>query len=464
MSSVLVVDDDDAVCELIEARLAKHGYEIVACTSAPEALEACAARAFDAVVTDLHMNEMNGLDLCERVVSNRPGTPVIVMTAHGSMDAAVLAMRARAIDFVTKPIDFATLRATLERALLRKTLEGEVQWLRSPTREESLDDLVGVSPSMKRVGDLLGRVVALDTSVLLCGESGTGKSLAARTIHERSHRRAGPFVAVDCAAVPETLLETELFGHAKGAFTDAKSNRVGLFLQADRGTLFLDEVGEIPLRLQPKLLRVLQERVVRPVGSDKEIPCDVRLIAATNRDLDTAVAKGTFREDLFYRINVVRVELPPLRRRGDELLVHAQRFLEVFASVMQKRVVGLSPSAAERLLSYSWPGNIRELQNAMERAVALTQLELVTVDDLPDKIRQYGSTPPLRADGEVEESSGEALLTLEELEARHIRKVLDATAGNKTRAAEILGVHRRTLYRRGKVVRGGTARSGRGES
>jgi two-component system response regulator HydG len=296
---------------------------------------------------------------------------------------------------------------------------------------------------MKRLFEVLHSVADLETSVLLSGESGTGKSLVARALHDHSRRRGGPFVVVNCAAVPEGLLESELFGHVRGAFTDAKADRLGLFLQATGGTLFLDEIGEIPLRLQPKLLGAIQERMVRPVGGDEAVPCGVRLITATNVDLQSAVAEGAFREDLYYRINVIRVDLPPLRARGADVLLHAQHFIEHFALTLGKDVVGLSANAAEKLIAYSWPGNIRELQNAMERAVALTRLEEIAVEDLPEGIRKYRKSHVLLASENPSE-----LVTLGEVERRYIARVLEATAGNKTKAAAILGVDRRTLYRK----------------
>jgi two-component system response regulator HydG len=432
------------MCELIEVRLSKRGYAISSCTSATEALHLLASRDFDVIVTDLNMREMNGLDLCERIIANRPDVPVVVMTAHGSMETAIQALRVGACDFITKPFDFDALRLTLDRAILHKHLQTEVKQLRRAISEtQHFDELIGASSAMKQVFELLHRVAGLDTSVLLSGESGTGKGLAARALHDHSRRRNGPFVAVNCAAVPEALLESELFGHAKGAFTDAKADRLGLFLKANGGTLFLDEIGEIPLRLQPKLLRAIQERAVRPVGSDTEVLCDVRLVAATNRDLQRAVAEGEFRDDLFYRINVIHADLPPLRARGADVLLYAQHFTLQFATLMGKGVVGLSPTAAEKLLSYSWPGNIRELQNAIERAVALTRFEELTVEDLPETIRRYRKSHILIASENPSE-----LVTLEEVERRYILRVLEATAGNKTKAAAILGVDRRTLYRK----------------
>ncbi len=441
MPTILAVDDDPDVCALFTLRMSSRGYEVASCASAPEAIGLLGAHEFDAVVTDLNMRGMNGLDLCEHITSNRPDVPVIVMTAHGSIDAAVQAMRIGVCDFITKPLEFEALRMILERAIQRRNLGQEVCRLRTVDNSAAFERMLGNSSAMKTVSELIRRVAELDTSVLLTGESGTGKSLAARSLHEHGSRQRGPFVAINCAAVPEALLESELFGHTRGAFTDARADRTGLFLQATGGTLFLDEIGELPLRLQPKLLRALQERTIRAVGSDKEIACDVRLITASNRDLHAAVRSGSFREDLFYRINVIHVDLPPLRDRGNDVLVYAQQFVAHFAEAMNKAVVGVSANAAEKLVSYEWPGNIRELQNAMERAVAFTQFDHVGVEDLPEKIRRYRKSNWTAHDGSVE------LVPLREVEVRHILAVLKATGGNKSKAAEILGVDRRTLYR-----------------
>jgi two-component system response regulator HydG len=285
--------------------------------------------------------------------------------------------------------------------------------------------------------------------VLINGESGTGKELVARALHEKSRRASGPFVAVNCAAMPEALLESELFGHAKGAFTDAKAARSGLFVQAHGGTLFLDEVGEMPLGLQPKLLRALQERVMRPVGGDREVSFDVRLVAATNRDLEGMVEENRFREDLYYRLNVVQMELPPLRSRGGDILLLAQHFIEHFAARADKRVTGLHEAVAERLMSYSWPGNVRELRNCIERAVAVTGAERLTVEDLPEKIRAYRASHVVVASGDPSE-----LTTLEEVERRYILRVMEEVKGNKSLAAQILGLDRKTLYRKLDRIKG----------
>jgi two-component system response regulator HydG len=306
--------------------------------------------------------------------------------------------------------------------------------------------IIGRSTAMRKVFDLVARVAASDVAVMITGESGTGKELVARAIHERSSRASGPFVAVNCAAVPASLIESELFGHVKGAFTDASSSRRGIVAEANGGTLFLDEIGELPLALQPKLLRALQERKIRPVGGDGEVAYDARIVTATNRDLEADVEAGRFREDLLYRIDVVRVELPPLRMRGRDVLLLAQSFVEHFAARSGRAVDQIDPSAAQRLLDYEWPGNVRELENCIERAVAMARLDRIIVDDLPDKVREHEPERIILADAE---STG--LPTLEELERRYIARVMKAMGGNKTRAARTLGLDRRTLYRRLEV-------------
>ncbi|MEO8212358.1 MAG: sigma-54 dependent transcriptional regulator [Myxococcales bacterium] len=441
---ILVVDDDLAMCQVLEAGLGRRNFQVASFTAPADALAALADADFDVVVTDLNMRGMSGLALCERVVANRPDLPVVVITAFGSMDTAVAAIRAGAYDFITKPLDIDTLSLTLERAVQHRRLRAEVKRLREAVAgPQEFDELLGASSAMKAVYALLERVAESDASVLITGESGTGKEMVARALHRRGRRSAGPFVAVNCAAMPEALLESELFGHVKGAFTDARTARTGLFVKASGGTLFLDEIGELPLPLQPKLLRALQERAVRPVGSDDEVPFQVRLVAATNRDLETAVEERRFREDLFFRINVIHVEMPPLRARGSDVLLLAQHFLVKDAAMAGKPLTGISAAAAEKLLAYSWPGNVRELQNCIERATALTQFHEIAVDDLPERVRAYrGSQIVISAD-----DLGE-LVPMEEVERRYVLRVLEAVGGSRTRAAKVLGFDRKTLYRK----------------
>ena len=441
---VLIVDDDQSLCETMEATLRHVGYDAASRNNGDDALLLLEQQDFDVVVTDLNMEGMNGLALCERIAANRPDVPVVVVTAFGSMETAVAAIRAGAYDFISKPFEVEELKLTVQHAIQHRALREEVKRLRQEVGRVALPrEIIGSSAAMAKVWDLVDRVAETDATVLITGESGTGKELVARALHDRSRRAQGPFVAINCAAMPETLLESELFGHVKGAFTDAKSARRGLFLQANSGSMFLDEIGELPLGMQPKLLRALQDKAVRPVGGDHEEAYDARIIAATNRDLEQDVEERRFREDLFYRINVVHIPVPPLRARGNDVLLLAQYFLALFAEQLGKRIVGITSQVGEKLLAYRWPGNVRELQNCIERAVALTRYEELTVQDLPEKIRDYRD-PPLFLPGEdpVE------LMPMDEVERRHILRVLKAVGGNKTTAAEVLGFDRRTLYRK----------------
>ncbi len=440
---ILLVDDDDDSCRMLELVLSAEGFAVASVSDGEAALAWLEEHEIDAVLTDIYMTGIDGIELCRRVRATKPDIPVLVTTGEASLDAAVAALRAGAYDFITKPVNAALVAAALGRAVQRHRLGVEVKALRRALAgSQRFGAIIGRSNAMRKVFDLVSRVAAADVAVMITGESGTGKELVARAIHEHSARAAGPFVAVNCAAVPSTLIESELFGHVKGAFTDAGSNRPGIFAEATGGTLFLDEIGELPLAMQPKLLRALQERTVRPVGGDREIPFDVRLITATNRDLEAEIELGRFREDLLYRIDVVRVELPPLRVRGRDVLLLAQSFVERFAARSGRAVEEIDLAAAQRLLDYEWPGNVRELENCIERAVAMSRLDRITVDDLPDKVREYQPERVVLAD------DSDALPTLDELARRYIGRVMQASGGNKSRAAKTLGIDRRTLYRR----------------
>ncbi len=440
---LLIVDDDQTACELLET-IFKRRHNVVWRTSAHDALELAAEQDFDVILTDLNMTDLGGLDLCERLIGIRPDIPVVVVTGYGSMEAAVGAIRAGAYDFVTKPVDANVIGLTVDRALRHRRLQEEVKRLRRAAgTPQGFDDIIGRSVAMRRVFDLITRVSDTEATVLITGESGTGKELVAKAIHGQSNRKHGPFLAINCAAMPASLLESELFGHVRGAFTDAKTARTGLFAQATGGTIFLDEIGELPLEMQPKLLRSLQERKVRPVGGNHEVPFDARIVAATNRDLETEVFEKRFREDLYYRINVVAVEVPPLRERGGDVLLLAQHFAARAAARAAKEVKGIATPTAEKLSAYDWPGNVRELENSMERAVALMRFDSIMVDDLPEKIRNYQAERfVLSADDPSE------LVTAAELERRYMQRVLSLVGGNKSRAAKILGFNRRTLYRK----------------
>ncbi len=444
---VLIVDDEQNMCELIETDLRLRKISSVWFTDAQQAIEALHHADVDVVLTDVRMPGTSGLQLCQQISQTRPDIPVVVMTAFGTLETAIAAMRAGAYDFITKPIEMDLLAITLRRAMEHRRLTEQVRLLKaSQDATEGFGGMIGKSPVMLKLYDQLERTAQSDAAVLITGESGTGKELVARSIHTQSRRAEHPFVAVNCAALSESLLESELFGHVKGAFTDARSERRGLFLEADQGTLLLDEMGEMPMSMQVKLLRTLEERSVRPVGSDKESRFDVRVLSATNRDLETAVAEGRFREDLYYRINVIGIELPPLRSRGTDTLRIAEHFLQQFAKSERKSVNGFADGVAEKLISYSWPGNIRELRNVMERAVALTRYDKITIEDLPKKISQFDGASLFIGGLDPTE-----LVSMEQIERRYIAHVLKAVDGNQTQAARILGMDRKTLYRKQKL-------------
>ncbi|HEU4733466.1 MAG TPA: sigma-54 dependent transcriptional regulator [Kofleriaceae bacterium] len=441
-TSVLVVDDDPGMCAMLSSRLTNRGYRVVTATSGSVAIDAVQREDVDVVVSDINMKGMTGVELCQRLLEQRAQLPVILITAFGSMELAIQAIRVGAYDFLPKPFEIDQLVLAIERGVTLAKLTDEVQRLRRAVAPAGFGELIGESPRMSELYALLAKISASTAPLLITGETGTGKELVARAIHAAGERAAGPFVAVNCAAMPAQLLESELFGHEKGAFTDARTAKPGLFVAAQGGTIFLDEIGELPLEMQPKLLRALQARTVRPVGGTTEVPFDARLIAATNRNLETMVEDHTFRGDLYFRINVLSVELPPLRTRGGDVLVLASHFLDKIAARARKRIVGFSPEAAHKLMDYSWPGNVRELENCIEHAVALASFEQIAVSDLPEKLRAFQAKQiVLSAD------DPSTFVTLDELERRYVARVLEGVSGNKTAAARVLGIERKTLYR-----------------
>lgn len=441
---IVLVDDDATTCEVLGRALRHRGFDVEATENADEALRIVANREVDVLVTDLRMRGMDGLTLCRRALETRPGLPVIVITAFGSLETAISAIRAGAYDFVTKPFELDAVSLALERAVAHARLRDEVRRLEDALASSArYGELLGESVVMRELFDLLERIADSESTVLITGESGTGKELVARALHRGSSRSAGPFVAVNCAAMPEHLLESELFGHTRGAFTDARASRAGLLVSARGGTLFLDEVGDMPAGMQPKLLRALQERTIRPVGSEQETALDVRVVAATHRDLEQDVQEGRFREDLYFRLNVIQVDMPPLRSRGADVLLLAHELLRVAATRARKAVREISPEAAEKLLAYRWPGNVRELANCIERSVALARFDQITVDDLPVRVRDYRPSHVL-----VAAEAPTELVTLEEVERRYVLHVLAAAGGQRLEAARILGVDRKTLYRK----------------
>ncbi|WP_303722952.1 sigma-54 dependent transcriptional regulator [Malonomonas rubra] len=442
---ILVIDDDQDLCELLEEDLRRRGHTVTSALRVNAAREILHSEEIDVVLTDLNMPGTSGIDLCAELQENRPDLPVVIMTAFGSLETAIAALRAGAYDFVTKPVDLDLLSISLNRALQHRHLQEKVRLLKDQVRRQQPDDeLLGESRALQQIKQQIVRVAELDTSVLISGESGTGKELVARALHRQSKRSDGPFVAINCAALPETLLESELFGHVRGAFTDAREGRKGLFLEANGGTLLLDEIGELPLALQPKLLRVLEDHKVRPLGGSQEINCDVRVIAASHRDLSEAVSRQDFRSDLYYRLNVINLHLPPLRERGNDILLLALEFIRQLSKKFGKSITGLAQPAAACLLGYHWPGNVRELHNIIERALALSVHDLLTVEDLPEQVKHPSGEAPLPT-SLVDPGT---ILPLEEMERRYIHQVLEQLDGNRTLAAKMLGVDRKTLYRK----------------
>jgi len=447
---ILIIDDEAEVLGLLRMTLEDEGYDVDEATNAEDGMALLEREDFDTVVTDVHMGRTSGIELCAFAKKNRPDVPVVVLTAFGNVDVAVDALRAGAADFLSKPIDIDVLLKSVANQVERRALQQEVRRLKAQLDEVSVAEsglsLLGESPAMLKVRKLLARVARTDTSVLISGESGTGKEVAARLLHDSSPRRDGPFVALNMSSFPETLLEAQLFGHVKGAFTDARTASPGLLVEANGGTLFLDEMGDMPLSLQPKLLRVLQERKVRPVGGQKEVDLDVRVVAATHRDLEKSVAQGTFREDLYFRLNVVQLDLPPLRTRDNDILLLAHHFMREHGSRLGVDTKSLSPEVTRLLLTYPWPGNVRELSNCMERAVALAETDVVHLDDLPDRVvatRTQGDDA-----GKVQGPPGGGLMRLDEVERAHILHVYKLCKHNKVHTAEVLGIDRKTLYRK----------------
>jgi DNA-binding NtrC family response regulator len=442
--NVLVVDDERDSAEVLCDLLVSRQNDAVAVDRGDAALQKLDEGDFDVVITDVRMDGMSGIELCQKVRASHPDVPVMVITGQADVETAVAALRAGAWDFVTKPLNADHVMAAVARAIDHRRTRSEVRRLRKAlAATRPIKEIIGDSASVRGVTELVGRIADGDATVLITGESGTGKELVAQAVHSLGPRKDEPFVAVNCGAVPANLLESELFGHVKGAFTDARRDRPGLFIQAGAGTVFLDEIGEMPLDMQVKLLRVLQQRSLRPVGGDEEMPFSARVVCATNRDLETEVEEGRFRQDLFYRVNVVTIEVPPLRSRGSDVLMLAHHFLKRIADRTGKDVSSISPDASRKLLDYDWPGNVRELENGMERAVAMARMSEIQVDDLPAKIRDHHSTRLV-----IEGDDPSELVTMSEMERRYVRRVLDACGGNKTQAAKVLGIDRRSLYRR----------------
>jgi len=440
---ILVVDDDADMRGLLSDVLESDGYRVGTAESGEKALQALAEEQYDLVLTDLRMKGMLGTALLSEIKHRYPDTGVILMTAFGTVETAIEAMKGGAMDYLIKPVKTDDVLRTAGRAAREVQLRREVTHLRREVyKEYSFHQILGKSRPMQEVFELIRRVADSPSNLLITGESGTGKELVAKAIHYNSDRRDRPFVAVNSAAIPEQLLESELFGHMRGAFTDAKADRPGLFEEAQKGTLFLDEISELPLMLQAKLLRAIQEREIRRVGSTKSIPVDVRIIAATNLNLADEVKAKHFREDLYYRLNVIEIRLPPLRDRRDDIPLLVETFLHKCAKSNRKPLQGISESSLALLIDYSWPGNVRELENIIERAVTLARGEKIMPEDLPATVQ--GS----RGDRRVLDDAAERTLPLQEVEWEYIKKILEKTGGNKYQAAQALGIDRKTLYRK----------------
>ena len=442
-SSILVVDDEPEMRQLLQDTLEEDHYRVVVASDGHEALTRMESEKFQVVVTDLRMKGMDGLGLLEQVIQKYPESNVIMMTGFGTVESAVDAMKHGAFDYLTKPVKTDELLVTVQKALREALLRQEVQQLRQVVnREFAFGQILGKSKPMREIFDLIRRVADSQTNILITGESGTGKELVAKALHFNSQRKLKPFVPVNCAAIPELLLESELFGHGRGAFTDAKSDKHGLFEEAHDGTLFLDEVSELPMMLQAKLLRAVQEREIRRVGATKSTSVNVRLIAATNVLLAEEVKAKRFREDLYYRLNVIEIRLPPLRDRKEDIPLLAHGLLQKSLTAQQKHVEGIADSALARLIDYPWPGNVRELENIMERAATLTQGQKVSLEDLPLNIQN------IQGEGQFIEDAVEQTLPLVQVEQSYIRRVLEKLGGNKYQTAQVLGIDRKTLYRK----------------
>jgi len=441
---ILIVDDDLSHRKMLEAVLGEDDFGISHASDGIQAVSAVSETFYDLVLMDIRMNRMGGIEALKQIKQISPGIPIIIMTAYASVDTAVDALKAGAFDYLTKPLDIEELKILVKKALRYFQLEQENRDLKDRLHDRfDFSNIIGRSPAMATLFDTLSLVAPSDATVLIHGESGTGKELVANAIHENSLRNDRPFIKVNCAALPETLLESELFGHEKGAFTGADSARKGRFAHAHTGTIFLDEIGEMSPATQAKILRVLQEHEFEPLGSNRSVQVDIRVIAATNRDIASDIEKGTFRKDLYYRLNVVGIQIPPLRERQDDILLLADYFLKKYTEKNRKPIKGFTPRAADALMRYDWPGNVRELENTVERAVILSREEMITPELFPEAIN---ASVEALVESEPETPRvpyGDR--SLKALEERMILQTLEETGGNRTKTADILGISRRAL-------------------
>ncbi len=434
---ILVVDDDKNLLELVKMRLESSGYEVATAWQEEDAIEAVKNQVFDLAVLDLQLVHRDGISLMEELHLILPDMPVIILTAYGTIESAVEAMKRGAYSYLTKPFEPQDLLLQIERALENRRLASEIQRLKELLEERyDFTNIVARSEKMKRVLEMVSQIAKTDSTVYIRGESGTGKELIAKSIHLASDRKNKAFVAINCAALPESLMESELFGHEKGAFTGAIRNKKGLFVQAHEGTFFLDEIGDMPLSIQAKLLRALQERQFYPVGSEKPIGVDVRIIVATRKDIEGHVKQGLFREDLFYRIHVIPIDLPSLRERKEDIPPLVEHFLKKFSLQMKKEVKGFTPQAMQKLMLYEWPGNVRELENTIEYAVAMTQQDIITEDFILQQPKGVASQEPLRP---LKEAKGA-------YERSYLIHLLEICEGNVSKAAKLAGKYRADFY------------------
>jgi two-component system response regulator AtoC len=437
---LLIVDDDPVTVNLLKEVLSKEGYDVATALSGEEAITRGLKDLFDIVITDVRMGDKDGMEVLRSFKKITPETTVIMITAFGSIETAIEAIREGAFDYISKPFKLDEIKFTIRRALEQKRLIQENKFYRQELLDKyQFKNVIGRTPQMFEVYKTIAKVADTKSTVLLYGERGTGKELIARSIHYNSHRNDRPFIPVDCASLAETLIESELFGHIRGAFTGALSTKRGLFEEADGGTLFLDEVGNLSLSMQAKLLRFLQEHEIKRVGGTNSIKVDVRVIAATNKNLEPLVKDGNFREDLFDRLNVVSITLPPLRERKEDIPLLAAHYLQRFSEENRKNISHISPEALEILIGYSWPGNVRELEHTIERAAIFSIHPIILPEDLPRKIFEEAQGTTFQLPGKP--------LPLQEVEKKYVLKVLEQTKGNKRKAAEILGIDRTTLYR-----------------
>ncbi len=442
--SILIVDDEKGQREILTTILRKEGYRIVDVPDGREALDRMREETFDLILTDLKMQGMSGMELLESVLEADPQQCVVMMTAHGTIDSAVEAMKKGAFDYMEKPLDREDLLLTLKRAFERIMLLQENRALHRKLEEsEGVPSIIGEHPKIKEIFRIINKIAPTGSTVLIYGESGTGKELVARAIHDRSPRKDKPFFAINCAAIPESLMESELFGHEKGSFTGAGSREIGLFEAADKGTVFLDEIGELSVAMQAKLLRAIQEKEIRRVGGKVNIPIDVRIISATNRDLEVEIKKGSFRDDLYYRLNVIRLNLPPLRERGSDIATLADFFVKKYSQANGNRLLGISRPALKILMNFSWPGNVRQLESVIERGVLMAESDYIQPEDLPAEVHEGVSHS-----GQLPFDLPPEGISMDELERDIIIKAMDRAGWVIAKAAPLLGMSYKTLQYR----------------